>query len=115
MKLTGQKKKIVEMLRVRPRCNYEFPMVNILKYTNRLSELNKMGYIIEAERQERSSTWVYTLVEDPDCTCMADGPLFCEVHREEGVNCEAFRADSILDEVKHHGAHWSDRDYWEGE
>ena len=117
MKLTGQKKKIIEMLRMGPHANYAFPMVNILKYTSRMSELNKMGYVIEAVKQERSSTWIYHLIEDPDCTCMCDGPLFCEIHREEGIDREAMKADDLIDEVKHRGARWCDRDHWmwEGE
>ena len=103
MKLTGQKKRIIDMLRQGPVRNYLFPQVGILKYTNRMSELNALGYIIEARRVEKTGTWIYHLVEDPDCSCACDGPLFCEVHRQEGLDQEAMKADDLIDEVKHHG------------
>ena len=52
---------------------------------------------------ERTNTYWYRLDDDPRCTCIADGPLYCELHREEGINAEADRIDSLIDEVKHHG------------
>jgi hypothetical protein len=103
-KLTGQKLAIVKALRIGPRPNYYFPVtLGIMKYTNRTSELNKMGYINEARRVDNTGVWIYHLIEDPDCSCMCDGPLFCEVHREEGINEQAMMVDDMIDEVKHHG------------
>ena len=101
--LTGQKKRIIEMLRRGDMPNHVFPAVGILKYTNRMSELNAIGYIIEARRVEKTGTWIYTLVEDPECSCICDGPLFCEIHREEGINQRQMMVDDALDEERHHG------------
>ena len=60
--MTGQKGKILEMLRISPRPNYAFPAVGILKYTNRISELNALGYDIRCTHQ-KGGVFLYTLHE----------------------------------------------------
>ena len=65
--MKGQKGKILEALRDGPKPNYYFPnKMNILKYTNRMSELNAAGYKITCHHQ-KGGVFIYTLHEVQGC------------------------------------------------
>jgi hypothetical protein len=58
-RLNGQCQAILERLRLGPATNAELSVIS-LKYTGRLSDLRKAGYVIDAKRCE-GGIWTYTL------------------------------------------------------
>ena len=79
------------------------------RYGHVLSVLRKRGHVIKPIKPkdgpcpDQKNTWWYELEEDAECTCMCDGPIFCDVHREQGIDAAADAGDAARDEVRHHG------------